>query len=93
MTSFTFLVAGCAYELNKNDIKKIPALIFNDSIYMQQFYDPIRQLYCISRNRAFFEILVFYINHGILSRPSDIPLVRSLIQNVTIHKDLEYSIL
>ena len=71
-----YLVAGCTYELNVQNMKKIPSLILNDSLYMKQFYDPIRQVYCLSRNHAFFEILVFYINHGILSKPIDIPLVR-----------------
>ncbi|CAF1075194.1 unnamed protein product [Adineta steineri] len=69
-----YLVAGYTYELNLENIKKIPSLIFNNDIYMKQYYDPLRQVYCISRNRSFFEILVFYINHGILSRPIDIPL-------------------
>ncbi|CAF3819351.1 unnamed protein product [Rotaria sordida] len=74
MTFRIYLVAGYTYELNIENMNKIPSLILNNSIYMKQFYDPIRQVYCISRNRAFFEILVFYINHGILSRPIDIPL-------------------
>ncbi|CAF3405973.1 unnamed protein product [Rotaria socialis] len=74
MSFHVYLVAGYVYELNIENMKKIPAFIFNDFVYMQQFYDPTRQVYCISRSRAFFEILVFYINHGILSRPVDIPL-------------------
>ncbi|CAF2066459.1 unnamed protein product [Rotaria magnacalcarata] len=74
MSCHVYLVAGYVYELNIENMKKIPSFIFNDSVYMKQFYDPIRQVYCISRSRAFFEILVFYINHGILSRPVDIPL-------------------
>jgi hypothetical protein len=75
LNSYVYLVAGYTYQLNIEDIKNIPSLILNNEIYMKQFYDPIRQVYCISRNRAFFELLVFYINHGILSRPIDIPLV------------------
>jgi hypothetical protein len=75
MNFHLYLVSGHTYELNIEDIKKIPSLILNDDTYMKQFYDPTRQVYCISRNHAFFEILVFYINHGILSRPIDIPLV------------------
>jgi len=70
-----YLVAGYTYELNVENMKKISSLILNNEVYMKQFYDPIRQVYCISRNRMFFEGLVFYINHGILSRPIDIPLV------------------
>jgi len=75
MNFHKYFVGGYIYELNQEDIKKIPSLIFNNNVYMKQFYDPIRQIYCISRNRSFFELLVFYINHGILSRPIDLPLV------------------
>ncbi len=70
-----YFVGGYIYELNLENIRRIPALIFNNNLHMKQFYDPNRQVYCISRNRAFFEILIFYINHGILSRPIDLPLV------------------
>ncbi|CAF0867992.1 unnamed protein product [Adineta ricciae] len=45
---------------------------------MKQLYDPVRQVYCIPRNRMFFELIVFYVNHGILSKPIDIPLVNPL---------------
>ncbi len=75
MNFHTYLVSGYTYELNIEDIKKIPSLILNNDVHMKQFYDPIQHVYCISRSRAFFEVLVFYINHGILSRPIDIPLV------------------
>ncbi len=75
MSFHKYLVGGYVYELNLEEMKKIPSLILNNASYMKQFYDPIRQVYCISRPRAFFEILVFYINHGILSRPMDLPLV------------------
>jgi hypothetical protein len=75
MSFHKYFVAGYIYELNLENLKRIPSLILNNDVHMKQFYDPIRQVYCISRNRAFFENLVFYINHGILSRPIDLPLV------------------
>ena len=75
MNFHRYLVSGYTYQLNIEDIKKIPSLILNNDVHMKQFYDPIQHVYCLSRNRAFFEVLVFYINHGILSRPIDIPLV------------------
>jgi hypothetical protein len=78
MNFHKYLVGGYIYELNRENMKKIPSLILNNDVYMKQFYDPIRQIYCISRNRSFFEILVFYIHHGILSRPIDLPLVSIL---------------
>lgn len=68
-------IAGHIYELDLNNLQRFPALIFHDHQHMKQFYDPYRQAYCLARNRAFFEILIFYINHGILSKPIDLPIV------------------
>ena len=74
-TTRVYLVAGCTYELRVEEMKKIPSLILNDDTYMEQFYEPRRRVYCIARHRAFFEVLVFYIHHGILSKPIDLSLV------------------
>lgn len=68
-------IAGHIYQLHSNNLKRYPALIFHHQTHMKQLYDPHRQVYCLTRNRAFFEILVFYINHGILSKPIDLPMV------------------
>ena len=75
-----FLVSGSTYELNDDDLKRIPSLILNDFAYMQQFYDSKRRTYCLLRNRTFFELLVFYIQHGILSKPIDLSTVRFILE-------------
>ncbi|CAF0740988.1 unnamed protein product [Didymodactylos carnosus] len=69
-----FFVAGCTYELEKAKLEVHPTLVFNNEQLMRKYFDPRRSVYILSRNRAFFEVLVFYINHGILTRPLDIPL-------------------
>jgi len=76
-----YLVGGHVYEINRDNLNKYPSLIFNNHDYMKQFYDKNRQCYCLARNRSFFELLIFYINHGILSRPNDLPLVNEFDSN------------
>lgn len=68
-------IAGHTYQLHSDNLKRYPALIFHHQTHMKQFYDSHRQAYCLTRNRAFFELLLFYINHGILSKPNDLPMV------------------
>ena len=75
MTSRLYLLAGCTYQLNVEDLRRFPGLIFHDALHMRDFYDPQRGVFCLTRNRVFFEVLLFYIQHGILSRPIDLPLV------------------
>lgn len=75
MTFKKYLVGGYIYEINLDNIRKYPSLILNNDQYMKRYYDENRQCYCLARNRSFFEILIFYLNYGILSRPNDLPLV------------------
>lgn len=75
MNFYKYHVAGYIYEINRENLEKIPSLILNNHNHMKQFYDSNKKVFFISRNRSFFEILIFYINHGILSRPIDLSIV------------------
>lgn len=76
-----YFVGGSTYRMKIENIRKIPSLVLNDPIEMEKFYDRQQNLFFLTRNRSFFEFLVFYVEKQQIFRPLDIPQVYIYIED------------
>lgn len=71
------LVDGILFELNEELIqKRIPNSIFARQDRLSQFYDKEKHIYIFDQPNDAFEILVYFISTGLLSRPTHVDNIK-----------------
>ena len=68
-----FLVNNVLFEINEELIqKRIPNSLLASETYRAQFYDIDQKVYIFDQPSDAFEVLVYFISTGLLSRPTNI---------------------